>query len=103
MDVRIDGESRLAKGLNHDDASRLVADAGQPLERLDVARNLPAMFFDQHLREPLEIARLARRKAATADQLQELVLGEGRELLWSGRSPEERRRDPIHLGVSGLR
>src|ERR1051325_10995639 len=48
MDVRVDGERRLAERLAHDDARGLVADARKPPEAGDVARPPAAVLVDEH-------------------------------------------------------
>ena len=47
MDVRVDGKCRLAECLGDDHARRLVTDAGQLLERGELAGDLTTVLGDQ--------------------------------------------------------
>src|SRR5690606_13573813 len=55
MDVGVDRERRDTERLREHDARRLAPDAGQRLERLAVARHLPAVLLDELARERGEV------------------------------------------------
>ena len=62
------GKAGNAEGLEHHHAGGLVADAGQPLERLQVARHAAAVLVTQRARQRGDVARLGGRQPARADQ-----------------------------------
>ena len=67
MNVRVDRKRRLAEGLSHDHARGLVPDAGQRLERLEVARvERPLDLDHQHAfgEEPVRDPACRRARAS---------------------------------------
>ena len=68
VDVRVEGERRLAERLIHDDARGLVSDAREFLELFERAWHLAAMFRHDRLREALDVARFAGSESSAADE-----------------------------------
>jgi hypothetical protein len=76
VDVRVDGEGRMAEGLLHHDARGLVADARQRLERLEIRGYDARVLLEQDPREARDRLRLRRREAARTDDAPDLRYGE---------------------------
>jgi hypothetical protein len=102
VDVRVHREGRLAEGLHHHDARRLVADTGECLEQREVRRHAPLVLVQQALREPREGAGLLGRQPAAPDQALDLGDGEARQRLRRRRGGEERRRHLVDPRVGAL-
>jgi CysZ protein len=77
----VDGDGRLAEGGVEDDIGGLAADAGQRLEGGAIARNLPAMPLDQHLRERDHVLGLGAVEPDRADMVAERRLAQRDHLL----------------------
>ena len=67
VDVSVDRKGRLAEGLRHHHARRLVSDAGQRLEILQRVRDLAVELVHEDLREPVNGLRLLWCESAGLD------------------------------------
>src|SRR3546814_1183107 len=79
--MRVDGDGRLAEGDVEHDVGGLAPDTRQALQRLAVARHLPAMLFDELSAERDDVLRLGVEQADRADVVAQTRLAERDHLL----------------------
>ena len=103
VDVRVDGEGRLAEGLHHHHARALVTDAGQRLEFMEGVGHAPAVCVDQDPAQRPDVLRLRGREPAGADDAADLRDAEFEHLLRCRRARKQARRHLAHALVGALR
>jgi len=103
VDMGVHGKGRVVEGLDHEDGGGFVADAGEGLEFLEVARDLSAVAFEEEAGHFADVFGLHRRKATGPHDgvnLGDRERGHFRRGVGEG---EERGRDLIDADVGALR
>jgi len=100
--MRIDGEGRNLENMAHDDASRLMAYAGQTFEFFECVRDFAFEFFDECLRKLVDVHALGVEESAGLDDFGNAVNAELEHFLRSVGKFEKNFGHLVHADVCAL-
>lgn len=98
----IDREGRDLENVDHDDAGRLVANAGQAFEFFERVRNFAFEFFDKCLRKVVDVHAFGVEESAGLDNFGNAVNAELEHFLWRIGLLKENFGHLVHANVSAL-
>ena len=100
--MRIDRECRNFENMAHDDARRLMANAGQAFKFFERVRDFALEFFDECLRKLVDVHAFGVKKAAGFDDFGNAVDAELEHFLRSVGKFEKNFGHLVHADVGAL-